>query len=147
MAIAAAAGTLARAKRRPSLAQRAFDSANLTRSAGACLLIANLLAGGIPYLPVQLCLMVTLYFAVNTALVSGIISLVEGKPLSSVCEAWYLWSFVYYPAGATSMCLALSPPASVLSCLIWFFWTIRTKPAMPAARKAAQSFPNLRAAL
>ena len=108
-ALSAIAGCVVGPKIRPSLIQVLLNSANLTLSAGSCLLGYAFLADRIPYLPAILCAMVALYFAINTLLVSGILSLVQGKPLSSVCEAWYLWSFVYYLAGAAVMGLAMSP--------------------------------------
>jgi len=132
-ALSAIAGCVVGPKTRPSVIQVLFNSANLTLSAGSCLLGYAFLADRIPYLPAILCAMVALYFAINTLLVSGILSLVQGKPLSSVCEAWYLWSFVYYLAGAAVMGLAMSPSGAFqawiillpIAYLMWFFWRIR----------------------
>ncbi|MFN0103487.1 MAG: hypothetical protein ACKV2U_15520 [Bryobacteraceae bacterium] len=135
-ALSAVAGCLVRPKRKPSVSQVLFNSANLTLSAGSCLLVYGFLADRIPYLPATLCVMVALYFAFNTLLVSGILTLVQGKSLSSVCEAWYLWSFVYYLAGAALMGLAMSSSQEIqawiillpIAYLIWFFRRIRSKP-------------------
>src|SRR5205085_8790502 len=41
-----------------------------------------------------------LYFVVNTVLVSGILSLLQGKRLTEVWRQWYDWSFPYYLIGA-----------------------------------------------
>ena len=128
-----------------------FNSANLTLSAGSCLLGYAFLADRIPYLPAILCAMVALYFAINTLLVSGILSLVQGKPLSSVCEAWYLWSFVYYLAGAAAMGLAMSPSRAIqpwiillpVAYLIWFFWRIRSKSMSRHSESLEASMPAL----
>jgi len=41
------------------------------------------------------------YFTSNTPLVSGVLALVETKPLLSVWKQCYLWSFPYYLIGAS----------------------------------------------
>ena len=51
-------------------------------------------------LPVLLALAACLYFTCNTLLISGVLSLVESKPLIGVWKQCYLWSFPYYLAGA-----------------------------------------------
>jgi hypothetical protein len=42
----------------------------------------------------------TLFYAVNTGTVSGVLCLLERKPLGQMFEHWCLWSFSYYLAGA-----------------------------------------------
>ncbi len=45
---------------------------------------------------------------VNTVIVSGILSLLEGKGLGAVWESWYLWSFTYYLVGSALLGLVTS---------------------------------------
>ena len=52
--------------------------------------------------------MAALYFLINTVVVSGILSLLEGKPLGAICESWYVWSFACYLLGAAFVGLATS---------------------------------------
>jgi len=40
------------------------------------------------------------YFMSNTMLISGVLCLVEGKPLKKVWQQCYLWSFPYYLVGS-----------------------------------------------
>jgi hypothetical protein len=145
-ALSAIAGSLIKPGKRPQLNQILFNAANLTLSAASCLLLYGYLAPNIPYLPATLCVMVSLYFAINTLFVSIILSLIQGKPLSSVCEAWYFWSFIYYLAGAMVMGLAMSSSHGVqswiilvpIAYLILFFWRIRATPIQPQAAASAQ---------
>jgi hypothetical protein len=89
-------------KKRPTPIQVLFNMANFTLSIGLCFLVAHgpLAAGLASYRPALLALVACLYFATNTILVSGVLSLLEGKPLGEVCQQWYLWSFPYYLVGA-----------------------------------------------
>jgi len=41
------------------------------------------------------------FFLVNTVLVSGVLALLEGKPLPAVSSEWFIWSFPYYLIGAS----------------------------------------------
>ena len=83
-AVSAVAGSLVRARVRPPASQVLFNAADLVLSGGSCLLAYNGIAGRIPYLPVTMSVMVSLYFGVNTLLVSGILSLIQGRSLGSV---------------------------------------------------------------
>jgi diguanylate cyclase (GGDEF)-like protein/putative nucleotidyltransferase with HDIG domain len=51
-------------------------------------------------LPLRLTLMTCVFFAVNTGLIAGIISLTEQKSLGAVWKDCYVWSFPYYLVGA-----------------------------------------------
>lgn len=145
-ALSAVAGSLIKPGKRPQFNQVLFNAANLTLSAATCLLLYSYLAANIPYLPATLCVMVSVYFAINTLFVSIILSLVQGKSLASVCEAWYFWSFVYYLAGAVIMGLAMSSSHGAqswiilvpIAYLILFFWRIRSTPIQPQAASSAQ---------
>jgi len=98
---AAVAGTILNRERRPTPVQTLFNIANLVLSIAAChLLLVSLRPAGLEaYLPVVLASVAFLYFVVNTVIVSGVLSLLQGKPLLSVCGEWYFWSFPYYLVG------------------------------------------------
>ena len=96
----AVVGSLWNAKKRPTLLQVAFNAANVCLSVGACCLVASRVFGGATSRPDVMALLAALYFAINTIIVSGILSLLQGKGLGAVWEAWYLDWFPYYIAGA-----------------------------------------------
>ena len=110
------------AKRRPTLFQILFNVGNLSFSIGSCFYLAHgplarLWGGsGASGLAVVACL----FFVINTGLVSGVLSLLEGKSLAEVSRQWYLWSFPYYLVGAVLVSLlplsgqALRPEAWLL---------------------------------
>ena len=97
-------------KKRPTPVQVAFNAANLVLSIGVCFLVKGLLLGaGLAATdPVVGVLIAGLYFGVNTGVVSGVLSLLQGKTLSDVTESWYVWSFPYYLAGAAAVNLVAS---------------------------------------
>ncbi len=98
---AIAAQSVWNTQRRPTLVQVLFNMANLAVSIGFCFLVAHrLLSLGLrPDQPAALALIAAVYFFTNTMLVSGVLSLLEGKPLREVCQQWYLWAFPYYLIG------------------------------------------------
>ena len=104
--IAGCAGALVQSvcnsKKRPTLLQVLFNMANLVISTGLCFLVARVaLASGLEqFRPAVMALIAFLYFLVNTVLVSSVLALLEGRPLSAVTSDWYLWSFPYYLIGA-----------------------------------------------
>ena len=95
---------------------------NLVLSIAACYLVAaRLFAVGPDMLrPAALALVAFLYFVVNTVLVSGVLSLLQGQGLFSVWEEWYVWSFPYYLVGVAGVGLlplsgqSISPAAWVI---------------------------------
>ena len=105
-------GTLAqtyfRAERRPTLIQILFNIGNLSVSIAIAKACHDWLMrwGGAAYEPAVMILVTALYFAMNTCLVSGILSLLEGTSLRQVCQTWYLWSFPYYLIGAGLVTIA-----------------------------------------
>ncbi|MBL8241084.1 MAG: hypothetical protein JNM66_26920 [Bryobacterales bacterium] len=149
-AAGAAAGTFCKPSKGLVWSQFLFNTANLTLSSAACLFSFSLLQEKIQYLPALLSLMVTLFFTVNTLLVSGILSLVQKKSFHSVIEAWYLWSFIYYLGGAVILGLAMAATQSIhawifllpLVLLISFFWRIRKNPVQLEKSNAGQSLPR-----
>ena len=96
------AQTLWNVKKRPTFVQTCFNVANLVISIAVCFAVVagpmSSLVGQYP--PATLALAACLYFIVNTVLVSGVLSLLQGKPLRETCREWYWWSFPYYLIGA-----------------------------------------------
>jgi hypothetical protein len=95
------------AKQRPHLVQVLFNLGNVSLSIGLCHwlahgpLVTSLGASGTSGLAAVVCL----FFVVNTGLVSGVLSLLQGKSLADVSRQWYLWSFPYYLLGAVFVSL------------------------------------------
>ena len=100
---AALAQSVFNTRKRPTAAQVLFNMANLVLSIRVCFHVAHgPLAHGLEsYRPAVMALVAGLYFVINTVLVSGVLSILEGKSLREVCQKWYLWSIPYYLVGAT----------------------------------------------
>ncbi|MBZ5622532.1 MAG: hypothetical protein LAQ69_27930 [Acidobacteriia bacterium] len=97
-----------RPRSRPRPVQVSFNVATLAISSGASYRISHLLAGSpAPHLGVLLAVAASFYFTADTLLVSGVLSLVQGKSLFAVWQQCYLWSFPYYLAGAAIAGLAV----------------------------------------
>ena len=111
----AVAGSLLNTKKRSSTVQVLFNTANLVISVGACFLIARVcLASGMTrFLPAVIAMVACAYFIINTALVSGVLSLLQGKSLAEVCSQWYVWSFPYYLIGVALVGMLPSPGRAV----------------------------------
>ena len=75
-------------KRRPTVVQILFNMANLVLSIAACFFVAQsvLSAGFDSYRYAMLAAVASVYFVTNTVLVSGVLSLLEGKSLRVVCR-------------------------------------------------------------
>jgi hypothetical protein len=103
--LAACAGAVAtclfQAKKRPSLVQVLFNIGNVAISVSSCFLLSRVwLTSPITQsLPAAIAVAACSYFIVNTVLVSGVLSLLQGKRLAEVCCEWYVWSFPYYLIG------------------------------------------------
>jgi hypothetical protein len=90
-----------KAKRRPRALQVAFNIATLAISSGVAYRAAHALTGShAGSLPVRLSIGACFYFTSNTFLVSGVLSLIDNRPLIEVWKQCYLWSFPYYLVGA-----------------------------------------------
>jgi hypothetical protein len=111
----AVAGSLLNTTKRSSLVQVLFNIGNVAVSVGACFLVARVwLAPGMTrYLPAVIAAAACVYFLVNTVLVSGVLSLLQGKPLAAVCGQWYVWSFPYYLIGVALVGLVPSSGRTV----------------------------------
>lgn len=91
-----------RAERRPSGLQVLFNLANSTICVAVCSVVEQSLLQDIgrDNLPVQLALLATIFFPLNTLFVSGIIAILQHKDVATVWQMWFLWSFPYYLVGA-----------------------------------------------
>ena len=124
-----------RPRSRPRLVQVSFNVAALAISSGASYRLAHLFAGGpVSHLAILLAVAASFYFTADTLLVSGVLSLVQGKSLFNVWEQCYLWSLPYYLAGAAIAGLvvatnraagwAMSLSILPLMCLVYVFYRI-----------------------
>lgn len=110
-----------RPRRRPKAVQVAFNVAALGLSSAIAYLVPHAIPGlDGAGLAAMLALAATIYFVLNTLLVSEVICLVEAKSVATVWQQCYLWSFPYYLVGAaiaglmTSVKLAVGWQASLL---------------------------------
>jgi hypothetical protein len=113
--VGAVAQCLLTAKTRPVPIQVLFNAANVAVSVGACFVIGRIWLGAemAQHLPAVLAAMACAYFVINTVLVSGVLSLLQSKPLGEVCGQWYVWSFPYYLVGVTLVGLVPAPGQAV----------------------------------
>jgi diguanylate cyclase (GGDEF)-like protein/putative nucleotidyltransferase with HDIG domain len=94
--------TVWRCKRRPKLIQVLFNVASMALSITLAYTIYHVwsvarLAEDLVKLAVAACA----FFVANTGLVTGVVSLTEGKSASHVWRECYFWSFPYYLVGAS----------------------------------------------
>jgi hypothetical protein len=94
--------SLWRPLRRPLAIQVAFNAANVANSTAVAF---GAYRGWLLHTPNNssawlLLWAAALFYAVNTGIVSGVLCLLEQKPLAQMFEHWCLWSFSYYLAGA-----------------------------------------------
>lgn len=114
----AASQSYLNARKRPSLDQAIFNQATLALTVSLCHLSVNWLRGTNLLLaasnsPALLTFTAALYFAFNTAVVSGVLSLVQSKPLKEVAGSWYFWSLPYHLLGAAALSLLVGPGEKV----------------------------------
>ena len=90
-----------RPARRPLAIQVVFNAANLANSTAVAYCAYR---GGVAHDSNNCALLLlsaaTLFYVVNTGTVSGLLCLLERKPLAHILEQWCLSSFSYYLAGA-----------------------------------------------
>jgi len=102
-----------RPRSRPRIVQVSFNVAALAISSGASYRLSHLFAGSpSPHLAVLLAVAATFYFTADTLIVSGVLSLLQGKSLFAVWQQCYLWSFPYYLVGAAIAGLAVATDRS-----------------------------------
>jgi hypothetical protein len=150
---AALVQSLFRAQKRPTWLQLLFNVANLSLSIAAAFLIARKLpaAGLVTFRPALLALAACAYFVVNTILVSGVLSLLQGEPLRQVSRQWYLWSFPYYLVGAALVNLlplqgqSVRPEAWLIllpiTYLLHFFYGLGNSERRPATTPEVETVP------
>ena len=151
--VASCAGALVQSlwkpKQRPTIIQILFNMANLCLSISLCYLVAHIgLAQVLVYRPAVLALIAALHFFISTMLLSGVLSLLQGKPLRRVCEQWYMWFLPYYLIGAVLVgLLPLSGRSAApegwmillpLLYLVHFFYVISTD-RIPAAMPSQEN--------
>jgi hypothetical protein len=108
--VATAVQSVWKTRRRPEPVQVFFSMASLVLSTalaflGSRLVMASALADS---LPVLLGLSTVLLYFSNTILISAAVCMTEGKPLSSIWQRCYFWSFPYYLVGAVAAGLMIA---------------------------------------
>jgi hypothetical protein len=88
-----------RTKTRPKLIQVLFNAAAVIISAALAYWTARAVPGG-PLRTMALIPAATVFFAVNTGMVSGILALISNKTLPAVWKQCHLWVFPFYLVGA-----------------------------------------------
>jgi len=91
-----------RTKRTPQVIQVMFNVAALALSIGLAYQLSHfaLALAGVDSLSALLVVAACVYFLSNTLLISGVLCLMDGKPLKQVWQQCYLWSFPYYLVGS-----------------------------------------------
>jgi hypothetical protein len=91
-----------RTKSRPRLIQVAFNVAALSVSIAAAFQVSHftLALARADSLSALLVLSACVFFVSNTLLISGVLCLMEGKPLKQIWGQCYLWTFPYYLVGS-----------------------------------------------
>ena len=91
-----------RQERRPSMIRVCFNAASLALSAAAGFVFIQRLLPGLAERPQLLCFLLgaSVFYLVNTGLVSVALTLVEGGSLSRIWNHWGLGSLPYYLAGS-----------------------------------------------
>jgi hypothetical protein len=91
-----------RTKSTPRLMQVAFNVGALSVSIAAAYQVSHfaMALARAESLPAMLALAACVFFVSNTLLISGVLCLLEGKPLGKIWQQCYLWSFPYYLVGS-----------------------------------------------
>ena len=99
--IAALVQSLWACAKRPRLVQVAFNAAALILSSSVAYKSCHIVhsVSGTESSVVCLILAGSMYFPLNSVLVSMVIGLVEGQPITQVCERCYEWVFPYFMVG------------------------------------------------
>ena len=87
--------------KRPRLVQVAFSAAALILSSALAYKFAHLVLAGSTTDSAVVCVILagSIYFPVNSGLVSMVIGLAEGQPFKQVCLRCYQWAFPYFMGG------------------------------------------------
>lgn len=91
-----------RTRTRAKLVQVTFNIAALAISIAAAYQVSHfaLALARAESLSALLVLAACIFFLSNTLLISGVLCLIEGKPLKNIWQQCYLWSFPYYLVGS-----------------------------------------------
>jgi hypothetical protein len=139
-----------KARRRPHVIQVSFNVATLAVSGGAAFRVSHLLSGREDAnLVVLLTVATCFYFTANTMLVSGVMSLVEGKSLFQVWQQCYIWSLPYYLVGTVISWVVISTGRAMgweasllilpLVYLVYLFYRMCTQRIVAACTPATRS--------
>lgn len=88
-----------RAKTRPRLIQVLFNASTVVISAAVAFAAAREIPGG-PHVLAAMAPAATIFFVLNTGMVSMVLALVSKARLLAVWKQCHLWTFPYYLAGA-----------------------------------------------
>jgi len=88
-----------RPRKRPTLVQVLFNVSVLATSIAGCFFVSHTLVHAENLLPL-LAVAVFTYFALNTGMISLVLSLTEGAAFMKMWRQCYLWSFPYYLVGS-----------------------------------------------
>jgi len=96
--------------KRPRLVQVAFSAAALVISSSLAFKFAHLVSAqnATGLAPVSVILAGSVYFPLNSILVSAVIGLVEGQPLAKIARRCYQWVFPYFVEGIAFAALVSS---------------------------------------
>ena len=91
-----------RTRKRPKLVQVVFNVAALAISIAVAYEVSHfaLALARAESLSALLVLAACVFFVSNTLLISGVLCLIDGKPLKNIWQQCYLWSFPYYLVGS-----------------------------------------------
>lgn len=97
-------------QRHPSPVQVAFNAANMMISTASAFAFIHREVLGLAEQPLMILLILgaSVYYTVNTGLVSVVVTLVDAKPLNDVWRHWCLRSLPYYVGGSLIACATLS---------------------------------------
>ena len=106
-----------RTRQRASLHQVVFNVANLLISSACAFAFVRSLVPGLSDQPLQTSLILgaTVYYCVNTLLVSCVLGLVEHESIWKIWQQWYLASLPFYMVGAAIVGALLSAHGWVTS--------------------------------
>ncbi len=95
------------ARHKPAMLQIVFNIANVTLSIGAAFAATSIaqVDGAEAYRPALMAAAAFVQFAVNTLIVSGVLSLLQGEQLDEIWGQWFEWTFPYYVIGAALVAL------------------------------------------
>jgi MASE9 protein len=109
-ALAGAVQCMVRQEHRPTLVRVAFNASNLVLSTAAGFVFIERLLPGLDKQPQLLCFLLgaSVFYLVNTGLVSLALTLVEGGSLSNIWNHWCLGSLPFYLVGSLIVAATLS---------------------------------------